>query len=263
MTARTTLVTISSALAGFLTFSLVSCGVSQEESNAQLSQHMKAYSSLTITKGNAPSVVKSADLLLSRQESNNFRKLLSMSQEQTLNNARNEAAQLIECMSIIRNSKKGYPSGTDWKQGKPADFTSGEWKTKLENLKGIDTCNNRVNELNSAQQTQLQSLIRQSSKSYEQQLRAEKAKEESEAKAAREREAAETARRQAEEAAAASKYNEAKEMCVVILGSVLAQKPGLNHYDALSITGRYLQKRGYPQLENKDRRDCRIAVYGG
>ena len=156
--------------------SLTGCWASKEETVAQLTLHMKAYENIYVTPGNAESVVKSTNLLLSKNDDNNFHDVLSLGQERTLNKAKNEAQAVISCAKTVESAKSQQSSG-QWKFGKPESMTSTEWGSRLAILQEIGFCDKKVKALSTEQQSQLALATKEVSTNRETMLGREKAKQ--------------------------------------------------------------------------------------
>lgn len=140
--------------------SLTGCWASKKETAAYLTKHMKAYENINITPGNAESVVKSTDLLLSKGDDNNFRDALSLAQKMSLNKARNDSRMVIDCIKSVESAKSRQSSG-EWKIAKPETMTSTEWSTRLGKLQDIDRCDKKIKALSALQKSQLTAAIRE------------------------------------------------------------------------------------------------------
>lgn len=234
----------------FLALTTAGCWASKEETASQLQKHMKAYENLRITPGNASSVIKSTRLLLSKDENNNFRNALSLQQGETLGAAKSEATYVVNCVKIVDAAKVIESSG-GWKPEKPESTTSSGWDLRIRSLENTASCDKRVQRFSKAQQERLSKLINESKRSREiavaKEIQAQRAAE------------AEKKRKEEQEA---RKYEQAKALCRLWLRAVFNLKPGIGYLDASAVVQDTLSDKGYPQLSNEDRRDCRIDVMG-
>jgi hypothetical protein len=164
---------------------LTGCWASQEEASRQLQQHMKAYEELKIKPGNARSTIKSIDLLLTQNDTNNFARFISSSQGETLRSAKSEAVRVLQCMTIGQVAQKKL-SSKEWDMTNTDNKASSYWQSRLEELKSADHCAKSVAGLMSEDEgKRLSALTKETSVTYEQVLSREKAEEK--AKAAQEK----------------------------------------------------------------------------
>jgi hypothetical protein len=133
------------------------CWASKEETASQLQRHVDAYRKVKVTPGNAKQVIKGADLLLSKSESNRFSRFMRFDQERSLNDAKLLATKVVECTDSVdawmqSNPKHGWK---DWKPTKSDGLSSSELAGQAKALEGVASCDELVTRLDSGQKSEL------------------------------------------------------------------------------------------------------------
>jgi hypothetical protein len=190
----------------FLMLLISGCGASKEETTSQLQRHVNAYKQVKVTPGNAKLVLKGADLLLSKSDSNKFSSFISLDQEKTVNKAKLFAAKAVECSDRI-NSWRGANPKDEWNQWKPnkeSNESSQELASQVRLLKEHGACSELVAPLDSGQKAEIDRRIKATSDAEDVALAKEKT----------EREAAEKAEREKAQAKKAASFIRAKDFAV-------------------------------------------------
>lgn len=100
----------------FVSALLVSCGVSKEELTQQLQNHVKAYRSINVTTGNYLSIIKSANLLLNKSETNSFAPYLTPQDSKTIKKALESANTIQKCLADWNSISKASISESTTKE---------------------------------------------------------------------------------------------------------------------------------------------------
>lgn len=136
------------------------CAATKEESRKQLASHLKSYENISVTLGNADSVIKSIDILLDKSNKNAFISLLSQSETDKLLKIKEKAETLVQCSSEISRERITNYSGFS-PLGKDDASTSGELSLRLDYLGGLKTCDQQVRLLTNREKDRLNASILQ------------------------------------------------------------------------------------------------------
>jgi hypothetical protein len=179
------------------------CGASKEETASQLQRHVNAYKQVKITPGNAKLVIKGADLLLSKSESNKFSTVIGLDQEKNLNEAKLLAAKVVGCSDSL-NVWRGANPRDEWKKWTPnrdGNESSQMLASQVSLLKELSSCSELVTPLDSGQKAEIDRRTKATSDAEEAALAKEKAEREAAERAEREKAQAEKAAKEASERA--------------------------------------------------------------